>query len=165
MASASNNRNWKLHLRAFAAADPVALHFLEGLAPVDLLQALQQALGVGGDAQHPLAHRPAHDGKAAHLAPAIHDLLVGEDGAELFAPPDRGFGDVSQAVAVAMAAERFGRRVAGRIGQGFNWLGFVGGRVEPGIVELEENPLGPFEIAGVGRVDFAAPIVAETEGL
>jgi hypothetical protein len=32
------------------------------------------------------------------------------------------------------------------------------------VVELEEDPLGPFEIVGVGGIDFASPIVAEAEG-
>ena len=82
-------RNCKVHLRAFAAADPVPLHFLERIAPVDGVEVLQQPLGVGGDAQHPLAHRLADDREAADLALAVHDLLVGQHGAELLAPPDR----------------------------------------------------------------------------
>ncbi len=55
-----------------------------------------------------MAHRFADDGEAADFALAVHDFLVGEDRAELFAPPDRRFGDVGQAVIVAMAAEGFG---------------------------------------------------------
>src|SRR5438067_353836 len=47
----------------------------------------------------------------------------------------------------------------------FNRLGFVGFRVEPRIVKLKKNPLGPFEIFWIGGVHFAAPIVAEAEGL
>src|SRR5258706_10801224 len=31
------------------------------------------------------------------------------------------------------------------------------------VVELEENPLRPFEIIRVGRGEFARPVVAETE--
>ncbi len=72
----------KVHLRAFAAADPVPLHFLERIAPVDGVEVLQQALGVGGDAEHPLAHRLADDREAADFALAVHDFLVGEHGAE-----------------------------------------------------------------------------------
>ena len=36
--------------------------------------------------------------------------------------------------------------------------------IEPGIVELEKNPLRPLEIVRVGGVNLAAPIVAEAEG-
>ena len=154
-----------MNFRSVAASDPVALHFLEGVAPVDLLQAAQEALGVGGDAQHPLAHRPARDRETAHFAPALDDLFVGQDGAQFLAPPDGGLGYVSQALAVAMLAERVRRAGAfGRAGEGLNRLGFAGGGIEPGIVELEKNPLRPFKIAGGGGVDLAAPIVAETEG-
>src|SRR5205823_12695988 len=38
-------------------------------------------------------------------------------------------------------------------------------RIEPGVVEPEENPLGPFEILRIRRVDLARPIVAEPERL
>jgi len=50
-----------------------------------------------------------------------------------------------------------------RILQRFNRLGLVGFRIEPGVVKLEENPLGPFEIIRVSSVDLARPIVAEPE--
>src|ERR1700677_258119 len=33
------------------------------------------------------------------------------------------------------------------------------------MVELEKNPLGPFEVAGIGGVQFAAPIIAEAKRL
>src|SRR5579862_3809297 len=49
-------------------------------------------------------------------------------------------------------------------GEGVDRLSFVGDGIEPGIVELGKNPLGPAKIFGVGGVDFARPIVAETKG-
>src|SRR5205823_1345204 len=36
---------------------------------------------------------------------------------------------------------------------------------EPGVVKLEEDPLRPLEVIGVGSIDFAAPIVAESQRL
>src|SRR5258708_4706344 len=38
-------------------------------------------------------------------------------------------------------------------------------RIEIAVVELEENPLRPLEIIGVGRGEFARPVVAEAERL
>src|SRR5439155_1105716 len=52
-----------------------------------------------------------------------------------------------------------------RVLQGFNRLGLVCLRIEPGIVKLEKNPLRPFEIVRVGGVDLTCPIVAEPERL
>ena len=81
-----------MHFRAFAAADPVPLHFLERIGPIDRVEIVEQALGVGGDAQHPLAHRFADDRKAADFAFAVDDFFVGEHGAEFRAPVHRRFG-------------------------------------------------------------------------
>ena len=41
---------------------------------------------------------------------------------------------------------------------------FAGFLVEIGLVELKEDPLGPADVFGIGRGDFAVPIVAEAEG-
>src|SRR5215471_12596130 len=38
-------------------------------------------------------------------------------------------------------------------------------RIEPRIVELQENPLSPFKVFGVGGVDFAGPVVTKPEAL
>ena len=74
----------------------------------------EEAFGVGGDAEHPLAHGAALDGEAADLALAVDDLFVGEDGAEGVAPPDRGFADVGEAFGVAVdPAFRFGVQFGG----------------------------------------------------
>jgi hypothetical protein len=40
----------------------------------------------------------------ADLAATVDDFFIGEDGAEGFAPPDGGFGDVGEAVGVAVGA-------------------------------------------------------------
>jgi len=46
-----------------------------------------------------------------------------------------------------------------------NGLGLLVFVAEIGIIQLEENPLGPADILGVGGVHFAIPIVAEAEFL
>ena len=44
------------HPGTLGTTDPVALHGLDLVRPVQLVQVRQQAFRVGGDAQHPLAH-------------------------------------------------------------------------------------------------------------
>ena len=53
--------------RAFAFPDPVALQQLDRLGPIERFEFVDQALGKRGDAQHPLPHRPAHDGETRRL--------------------------------------------------------------------------------------------------
>jgi len=110
-------------------ADPVALHRLDLVGPVQVVEILEQSIGVGGDAQHPLAHRLAHDLEATDFADPVDDLFVGEHGAERGAPVDGSLGDVGQAL----------------------------------LVELEEDPLRPLEVVGIGRGDLARPVVAEPQ--
>ena len=67
------------HLGALGAADPVALHRQHALGPVlQQLHVVQQALGVVGDLEVPLRQDAALDQRAAALAVAVDDLLVGE---------------------------------------------------------------------------------------
>ena len=67
------------HLGALAAPDPVALHRLDVLGPVDPVEVAEQALGVVGDAQEPLLELAHFDERPAALAAAVGvDLLVGE---------------------------------------------------------------------------------------
>ena len=149
----------------FGAADPIPLHFFERMRPINAVEILEQAGGVGGDAEHPLAHGLADHGEAADLAFAVDDLLIGEDGAQIGAPIDGGFGDVSEAFGVAVGVF-FGFGVEGLwVGERFDRFGLIGGGVEPRVIELEEDPLGPAEVFGIGGIDFAIPVVAEAERL
>ena len=50
--------------------------------PVEAFEFVDQALGKGGDAQHPLPHRPAHDRETADFAFAIDHFFVRQHGAE-----------------------------------------------------------------------------------
>src|SRR5213592_1054819 len=74
------------------------------MSPLNRVEVLEQPLRVSGDAQHPLAHRFADHREIADFALTIGDLLIGEDGAERFAPPDRRLGDVGNALGVAVSA-------------------------------------------------------------
>src|ERR1039457_2554524 len=68
--------NWKIYLRPIAAANPVPLHFLERIAPVNRVEVGQQFLGVGGDAEHPLAHRLLGEWGNTALALSRHEFLL-----------------------------------------------------------------------------------------
>ena len=79
----------ELDVGALAATDPVPLHRLDRLGPVEQVEVGEQPVGVRGDAQHPLPHRPPVDRMVAALAaPVGGDLLVGEHGAQRRAPVD-----------------------------------------------------------------------------
>ncbi len=142
---------------ALAAANPVALEEFDGFGPVELIEVAQKAFGVGGDAEHPLFEGAADD-FVAFGAP-FFDFFVGEDGAEVGGPVDGGFGNVSKAAGVDFLTGEAGLL---EFGDGAGALGFF---AEVGVVDLEEDPLGPADVGGVGGVDFAVPIVGEAEGL
>jgi hypothetical protein len=79
------------------AADPVALHRLDMRGPADVLEVVQQAVGVVGDAEEPLLELAGLDEVAAALAAPVDDLLVGEHGRVEGAPVDRGLLAIGQA--------------------------------------------------------------------
>src|SRR5258708_39313754 len=61
---------------AVGAADPVALHGRYALGPVDPVEALEQLVGVGGDAKRPLGNLALDPRRSAAPALAFLDLLV-----------------------------------------------------------------------------------------
>src|SRR5271167_1337155 len=85
-------------LSAFAAADPVALHQLDRLRPIDAVEIFEQAIGVLGDLDVPLLEIFLGDGVVG-MPPAasVDDLLVGENGLALVAPPLRAVRAVGEA--------------------------------------------------------------------
>ena len=74
------------HLGALGAPDPVALHRLHVLGPVDFLEVVEQAVGVVGDPEEPLLELAHLDRGAAPLAAPVDHLLVGEHRRVLRAP-------------------------------------------------------------------------------
>ena len=81
-----------------------------------VLEVVEQAVGVGGDAQHPLAHRHAHDGVAAALALAVDHLLVREHRAEGGTPVDGHLGLVGEAALVELLEDPLGPAHVARVG-------------------------------------------------
>ncbi len=82
---------------AHRAADPVALHGLDRLRPVQAVQVRQQLVGIGRDAQEPLRNLAPLDQRAGAPAAAVDDLLVGQHGLVDRIPVDRRQPAVGQA--------------------------------------------------------------------
>jgi hypothetical protein len=162
---------------AMAATDPVPLHRLDGIGPVEEVEVIDQAIGVGGDAHHPLAHVPLEHGIVAAVAPAVgSDLLIGDDGSETGAPVDRCFAHVGETMVVEdpTALSRIervpGAAIGGRPFTGgelgnelVDRTGRAGALVVPSVEDLREDPLGPAVVVGIGRRDRAACVVTQTE--
>ena len=80
------------------ATDPVALHGLDPLGPVQIVDVVQQLLGVVGDLEEPLLQVLALDQVARPLAGAVgQDLLVGQHGLAARAPVHGRLRPVGQA--------------------------------------------------------------------
>src|SRR5438094_1284805 len=144
----------KIDLRAFASANPIALQQFDSFRPIKALEFIEQSLRISSDAQHPLPHWSSNNRKAANLAFSIYNLLIRQDCAQLRTPVHRDVSDISEANAV-----RIGSAISG------NRLGPICLRIEPGVVDLQENPLRPFVIRRVCRVDLPLPIVRKTDPL
>ncbi len=84
------------HLGALGAADPVALHQLHVVGPVERL-VVEQFVGILRRTQEPLLHQALDDGRVAALAAAVDHLFVGEDGLVERAPVRGRLGAVSEA--------------------------------------------------------------------
>ena len=96
--------NWEVHPGPGAAADPVALQQLDRFGPLHVVQVVDQPVGVGGDAQHPLLEAALDHGVVAAFAAAlVGDFFVGQHGAQARAPVDLDVGEVGQAVLVEQA--------------------------------------------------------------
>ena len=79
-----------LELGALGATDPVALHGHDPLGPVELVEVVEQLLGVVGDLEEPLLEVALLDQVAGALARAVgQDLLVGQHGLAAGAPVHR----------------------------------------------------------------------------
>ena len=102
-------------LGAVAAADPVALHRLDVLGPVDRVEVVEQAVGVVGDAEEPLLELAQLDLVAAALAAAVDDLLVGEHGLVVGTPVDGRLLAVGQAALEELQEDPLGPAVVARL--------------------------------------------------
>src|SRR5215831_11622904 len=146
--------NFEIDFRAYASADPVALEQFDSFGPIKSREFVEQSLRIRSDTQHPLPHRSSYDREAANFAFSIYNLLVRQDCAQLWTPVHWNVSNVSKSNAV-----RIGSAIRG------NRLSPIRLRIEPGVVDLQENPLRPFVISRVRRVDLPFPIVGKTDPL
>ena len=105
---------------------------------------------------------------AAALRFAVDDFLVGQHRAQRRAPVDRHLGLIGQPLAVAVSAHggvALLSALPAGIGNSLMGRPLLLLGVVPGVEELQEDPLRPAEIVGIGGVDFAVPVVAEAEHL
>ena len=88
----------EVELGTLGTPDPVALHELGPLGPLEVVEGLEQLVGVLGDAEEPLLEVALDDDVAGALTGAVgQHLLVGQHGLTARAPIDRGQGPVGQA--------------------------------------------------------------------
>ncbi len=162
----------EVDLGPLAAPDPVALHALDRVAPVELVEVREQPLRVRGDPQHPLLQRTAVDGVVAALTATVRrHLFVRQHRAERGAPVHWRIVEVREAVLVDERAPRprvervppdlrIGRQHRDQLG---DRAGPVRVLVVPGVEQLQEDPLRPAVIRGIDRRDAAARVVAEPQ--
>ena len=162
------------------------MYFFQAVAPFHLVESVDQALGVGRDAETPLAHEFALHGVAAAHREATHHLVVGQHGAQFGAPVDIGVGQVGQAVvhehllaASLVPRVPVGRREGHLFGAGsVESVGAPLGKaglerryrlralqlvVVVALVELDECPLGPLVVLRVAGAHLAAPVETEAD--
>ena len=95
--SSRRARDHQVELGPLGAADPVALHGLDPVGPLEVVEGVEQLVGVGGDAEEPLLEVALDHQVARALAgPVGQHLLVGQDRLAPRAPVDRGDGPVGQ---------------------------------------------------------------------
>ena len=174
----------KFHLRAFRAANPVALRFLDGVRPVDGVESVEEALRVGRHAEAPLLHLLLHHGVSAAFAHAVDHLVVGQHGAEGRAPVHHRLAQVGDAVVhehLELFLLRHGLPLRCREPE-FLALGHVealgalllevgheaadglcraAGVAVEGVEHAAEGPLRPVVILGVAGAHLALPVEAE----
>ncbi len=97
------------HLRALGTADPVSLHQLDRLGPVDQREVVEQAFREDRDPHHPLAQGTLEHRMIAALGtPFVGHLLVGEHRAQRRTPVHGYFGEVRQSLRIDEGSLRGG---------------------------------------------------------
>jgi hypothetical protein len=99
----------KIELRALGTSDPIALHGLDPLGPIEVVERSEELLCVCGDLEEPLLEVPAlHDVSGALAGPIGEHLLVGEHRPATRAPVDRGRVPVGEAGIEECQEDRLG---------------------------------------------------------
>ena len=112
----------KLHTRTFAAANPVDLGCLDLLDEVGLLKTVDQAVGIIGDLDHPLADAPARGGRSATFAIAIDHLFICQTDLAAWAPVDRHLLFFRQPFFEELDKDPLGPFIVGRVSRIYHTL-------------------------------------------
>ena len=159
--------NPKLHLCTLRPAYPVLLCLLDGVAPVDGLQSVEQTLGVGADAEAPLAHLLLLDGEAAAHTDAIDHLVVGKHGAQSGTPvyhrlAHEGYAVVHEFFSPFFLCHLlpFGSLLQFRY-EFLYRLSLLQFLIEVAVIHLLESPLRPLVVARVAGAHLAVPVERE----
>ena len=176
--------NVKADRRTFGATDPVALHRTDLVGPVDCVKVVCQTLAVSGNAHHPLAQIALEHRVVAPLGATFgSDLFVRENGTQARTPVHGSLGHIHQTEVVddlrlfdgvkvcPIAAVRNCNLAVGKLlfelsDRTRGTDGAIGSgcfRVEPGVEDLQEDPLGPVHVLGVGRGQRTATIVGQAK--
>ena len=147
----------EVDVRALGTADPVGLHLLDALGPaVELVEVVEELLGVVGYLEVPLVELLALDDAVAAPARALLDLLVGEHGLAARAPVDRVALAVGEALLVHLEEEPLAPTVVVLLAGDDGAVPIVGKAhaLEAGLLGLDvlERPLGGLRIVLDGGV-------------
>ena len=106
----------QVELDAFRSTDPVRLHRLDAVGPVDLAE-VEQVVGILGDAEEPLLEVALRDGRITPPAAAVVDLLIGQH-AVVRAPVDGRLVPIGEAALVELQKEPLIPVVVRRLARG-----------------------------------------------
>ena len=167
---------------AVGFADPVALHLLEGIGPVNPFKSFEEPSGISRNPELPLLHHLLLNRKTTAYGQAVLDFVVGEHGSQAGAPVDRRLTLVSNAVVhqhvglllfgegIPLFCSEWVMLRTGRVDslapalgesvcQNLDRPGFVRVVVIPASEHHEESPLRPFVILRITSPDLAVPVI------
>ena len=161
----------------FAAVNPVALHHLDWLWPIQTIKIFDEAICIRCDAHHPLLHVALEHGIVADVASTFRrDFFVRKNGAEAWAPVHRSIGEIRQAICIDKNMLLRCRQcrpcgtIRGCTSTGIKFSNeFIDATcatllcVVPRTMDLQEDPLCPFIKGFISSADAAARVVTQTK--
>ena len=90
-------RSSETNLGPFGATNPIPLHCLDGISPIEVAQIFEQPVGVGRNSHHPLLHGPTKNRMITTLTAAFRgDFFVSENRSEGWTPVHRCLPQICQ---------------------------------------------------------------------
>ena len=154
--------NLEYHFSTVAATNPVTLHILQGIGPIQILKVSKEPSGIGRNPQLPLFHLFLLHREAATDRESVLHLIIGQNGAQSSTPVHGSLSligysivhkDIGSFLTVCLCPKFRGYAIitlGGELLLQFLYrTSLVLGRIVPTAEHLEEGPLGPLVI---GRV-------------